>query len=196
MSVIQTLAATLAFAGLLVGLLLTPFETVGPATGACGLSRAAQPVWLKLPGWALAFGILAGDGARLSSRSAASSPSRLIMTGVVGLVATLLFLAIRAFTRDQNGGAHPVGQVLEQRFGLDAGRRQQLATLTEIALSLLLGILALPVLLLQWGFSEGDIRDWYQAGAVRLRGRPVQDLAGPHPDRRRAVHRACCSPRG
>ena len=52
---------------------------------------------------------------------------------------------------------------MEQRFGLDAGRRQQLARLTEFALSISLAILALPILLLQWGFSGADIRDWLKA---------------------------------
>jgi small-conductance mechanosensitive channel len=161
MSVVQTLIATLIFLGLLVGLLLTPFDTRLP-DGTIKAASRRDPVWMKLPGWALTFAILlaTGLGYVALGRFAAQ---QVIMTGVVGLVATLLYLAIRAFTRDQNGGVHPVGQVLEQRFGLDAGRRQQLATLTEVALSLLLVMLALPVLLLQWGFSEGDIRDWTKA---------------------------------
>ncbi len=160
MSVVQTLATTLAFAGLLIGLLLTPFETAG-SDGAPKTVSRRHPVWLKAPGWGLALAILVATVLGYVALGRFVS-QQLIMTGVVGLVATLLFLAIRAFTRDANGGAHVVGQVLEQRFGLDAGRRRQLATLTEFALTLLLGILALPVLLLQWGFSEGDIRDWYK----------------------------------
>jgi len=160
MSVIQTLITTLAFAGLLIALLLTPFDTIGPDQAPRMVSRR-HPVWLKAPGWGLAFGILVATALGYVALGRFAS-QQVIMTGVVGLVVTLLFLAIRAFTRDQNGGSHPVGQVLEQRFGLDAGRRQQLATLTEFALTLLLAILALPVLLVQWGFSEGDIHDWYK----------------------------------
>ena len=53
--------------------------------------------------------------------------------------------------------------MLEARFGLDAPRRNQLARLTEIALTFALIIAALPFLMLQWGFSGADIRDWFKS---------------------------------
>ena len=73
------------------------------------------------------------------------------------------FLAIRAFTREPAQRGLPVGEMLEQRFGLDEPRRHQLARLTEIALTLGLAICALPFLMLQWGFSGADIRDWLKS---------------------------------
>src|SRR5205814_1528467 len=71
-------------------------------------------------------------------------------------------LAIRAVTRDTQR-RYPVGEMLEARFGLDAPRRNQLARLTEIALTFALIICALPFLMLQWGYSSADIRDGFKA---------------------------------
>ena len=62
---------------------------------------------------------------------------QLVMTGIVLVVAWLVYLAIRAVTRDPQH-LHPVGDILETRFGLDAPRRSQLARLTEAALTLAL----------------------------------------------------------
>ena len=135
----RSLAASLAFAGLLIGLCLTPFEPYGtPREAAVARGR---PRWLKVPLWAAALGIIVASalGYVALGRFAAQ---QLEMTGVVGLLATLLFLAIRAFTREPSEAPHPVGIMLERRFGLDAPRRQQLARLTEFALTLTLSILA------------------------------------------------------
>ena len=66
-------------------------------------------------------------------------------------------------TREPQQRRYPVGEMLEARFGLDAPRRNQLARLTEIALTFALIIAALPFLMLQWGFSGADIRDWFKS---------------------------------
>jgi small-conductance mechanosensitive channel len=84
---------------------------------------------------------------------------QLVMTGIVLVVWWLLYLAIRAVTREPQQRRYPVGEMLEARFGLDAPRRDQLARLTELALTFALTICAIPVLMLQWGFSGADIRD-------------------------------------
>ena len=160
MSVVQSLIATIAFAGVLIGLLLTPFEPSGE--GHVRPYPRDRPAWLKIPLWIAAAAIMLACllGYVALGRFGAQ---QLVMTGVVALVATLLFLAIRAFTRESGQGRHAVGLVLEEKFGLDAPRRQQLAWLTEAALSLTLFIVALPLLLLQWGFSSADIRDWVKS---------------------------------
>src|SRR6478672_5976593 len=85
------------------------------------------------------------------------------MTGIVIVVSWLLYLAIRAVTRDSQQRRYPVGEMLEARFGLDAPRRNQLARLTEIALTFALIICALPFLMLQWGYSGADIRDGFKS---------------------------------
>ncbi len=156
-SVVQSLIASLGFAGVLAGLLLTPFEP-DDVKGATTVPRI-YPRWLKLPLWIAAGAILIACllGYVALGRFMAQ---QLVMTGVVALVATLLYLAIRAFTRERSGSRNAVSVLLEEQLGLDAPRRQQLAWLTESALTLAVGLIALPLLLLQWGFSSADIRDW------------------------------------
>jgi len=159
LSVTQSFIMSTAFAGLLIALLLTPFAPQG--VPAAGYSRR-RPYWLKLPLWVLTFSIIA---AALSGYVALSRfvSQQLVLTGIVVLLMWLGYLAIRAFTREPTQRGLPVGEMLEQRFGLDGPRRHQLARLTEIALTLGLAICALPFLMLQWGFSGADIRDWLKS---------------------------------
>jgi small-conductance mechanosensitive channel len=50
---------------------------------------------------------------------------------------------------------------MQHQLGLDQPRREQLARLAEIVLTLALVLCALPFLMLQWGFAPADIRDWF-----------------------------------
>ncbi len=160
MSVVQSLATSLAFVGVLAGLLLTPFEPYGERHEYP--YPRDKPRWLKLPLWIAAAGIVVACllGYVALARFAAQ---QIVMTGVVALVAILLYLAIRAFTRESGTNRHAVSLMLEETFGFDEPRRQQLAWLTEAALTIAVGIVALPLLLLQWGFSSADIRDWLKS---------------------------------
>jgi potassium efflux system protein len=173
MSVVQTFVASIAFAALLIGLLLTPFtpqakeapagiELSAPEAGAVLPVSRHSPAWLKLPLWLIAVGIL---GLSLLGYVALARfvAQQLVMTGIVVVVVWLLYLAIRAVTREPHQRRYPVGQMLEARFGLDAPRRTQLARLTEIALTFALMIGAIPFLMLQWGFAGADIRDWFKS---------------------------------
>jgi small-conductance mechanosensitive channel len=158
LSVVQSFASSIAFAALLIGLLLTPFT---PQAASGPVSRHA-PHWLKLPLWVVAIGIVATAllGYVALARFVAQ---QLVLTGLVVLLTWLGYLAIRAVTREPPPRAIPVGDLLEQRLGLDASRRRQLTRLTELALTFALVIAALPFLMLQWGFSSADIREWLKA---------------------------------
>ncbi len=161
MSVVQSLAASLAFAAVLIGLLLTPFEP-SAADALTPRPRRSEPRWLKFPLWLAAAGIivLCMLGYVALGRFLAQ---QIVMTGVVALVAALLFLAIRAFTREGAGQRGQVGVFLEDQLGFDAVRRKQLGWLTESALSIVVLMLTLPLLLLQWGYSAADVRDWFKS---------------------------------
>lgn len=157
-SVVQSLITSLAFAAVLIGLALTSFEP-HEVSELQAVSRS-KPRWIKIPLWIAAGAIVLAClmGYVALGRFLAQ---QIVMTGVVGLVATLLYLAIRAFTRGEEsirGGS--VGTFLEHQMGVDASRRQQLSWLTESVLTLGVVMLVAPVLLLQWGFAGADIRDW------------------------------------
>ena len=159
LSILQTFVTSLAYVALLAALLLTRFES---RDAGAQLRSRHDPRWLKIPLWVLAIGIVAGSvtGYVALARFVAQ---QLVMTGIVVLVTGLLFLAIRALTREPAAPGHPIGQMLQTRFGLDQPRRNQLARLTEMSLGLVLALCALPVVMLQWGFSGADIRDWFRS---------------------------------
>ena len=176
LSVMQSFAASTAFAALLIGLLLTPFTPQRAAAPpvADGADEAPfepnepppvaryYPRWLKLPLWVMALTIL---GFALLGYVALARfiAQQLVMTSIVIAVGCLLYLAIRAITREPPNHAYPVGEILQSRFGLDEPRRNQLAKLTEVALTFALIIAVIPFLMLQWGFSGADIRDWFKS---------------------------------
>ncbi|NJO32896.1 MAG: mechanosensitive ion channel family protein [Rhodospirillales bacterium] len=112
--------------------------------------------------WIIALGIVVAAllGYVALARFAAQ---QFVLTGIVVLLGWLGYLAIRAITREPPQRGLPVSDLLEQKFGLDAPRRHQLARLTEIALTFALVICALPFLMLQWGFSGADIRDSFKS---------------------------------
>lgn len=160
-SVVQSLIASLAFAGVLIGLLVTPFEPYEMGGLKPPPSRA-EPRWLKFPLWVAAIAIIVSCllGYVALGRFLAQ---QIVMTGVVALVATLLFLAIRAFTREGAYGRGNVSIFLEDKFGFDAVRRRQIGWLTESFLTIVVLMMTLPLLLLQWGYSAADIRDWFKS---------------------------------
>ena len=161
LSVVQSFLASMAFAILLIGLLLTPFEPQGAEAGSAPVSRHA-PRWLKLPLWIMAL-CIAGAALLGYVALARFAAQQLVLTGIVVVIVALGYLAIRAVTREPQQRAYPVGEMLESRFGIDAPRRRQLAWLTEFALTFALVICALPLLMLSWGFSGADIRDWFKS---------------------------------
>jgi potassium efflux system protein len=172
---VQSLIASVGFTGVLIGLLLTPFELYGEA-GAQTVPLD-YPRWLKLPLWIAAGAIIVACllGYVALGRFLAQ---QLMMTGVIALVATLLFLAIRAFTRESSSGRNPISLFLEEQIGLDATRRRQLAWVTESLLTLALALIALRCRHPRLG----------EIDPVRLRDRAVQDFPGPHRHRHPAVH--------
>ena len=162
LNVAQSIAASVIFAALLIGLLLTPF--VPPAAEAGNEAVAAaysrhRPRWLKLPLWIVALGIVVAALAGYAAL-ARFAAQQLLVTGFVALLAWLGYLAIRAFTRESPQQSRTLGDLMQRHLGLDQPRREQLARLAEIVLTLALVLCALPFLMLQWGFAPADIRDW------------------------------------
>ncbi len=156
LTVAQSTATSIVFAALLMGLLLTPFTPQDAA--AAGAYSRHSPRWLKIPLWGIAFTIVAAAllGYVAFARFATQ---QVLLAGIVVLLGWLGYLAIRAFTREPTRPGRAVSDLLEHRFGLDEPRRRPLARLTELVLTLALALCAIPILMLQWGFSAADIRD-------------------------------------
>ncbi|NOU08211.1 MAG: mechanosensitive ion channel family protein [Hyphomicrobiaceae bacterium] len=168
-TVVQSFLTSLLFVGLLVALLLTPFEPqVGPDRPVNGHVYVAgpvsryTPVWIKAPLWLIALTILVSSLLGYIALGRFIS-HQLVLSGMVLAATGVAYLAIRAATRGRHDGSDILGNALATKLGLDVPRRRQLTRLAEFTGTLLLLLTALPLLLLQWGFSSADIRDWFKA---------------------------------
>ena len=163
LTVAQAFLANMLFVALLAILLYTRFEirqTADDGTHvSSGMLSRLAPYWLKLPLLAVAL-VIFGASALGYVALGRFVAQQLVLTGLIFSIASLLYLAIRSVTREHANGRHAIGDFLGVTFGLDPPRQRQISRLIELTLTFGLALLALPVVLLQWGFSGADIRDW------------------------------------
>jgi potassium-dependent mechanosensitive channel len=165
-TVAQSFFVALINVALLVRLLLTRFEPqIGsdrPVNGheyVPGIVTRHTPIWVKLPLW-LVTGLIVGSSFLGYVALARFISHQIVLTGLVGGAVLLLYLAIRAAARGKGEGTSLIGETLGAKFGLEGQRRNQLARLVELTGTLVLFLLAMPLLLIQWGFSGDNVRDW------------------------------------
>ncbi|MGD9802977.1 MAG: DUF3772 domain-containing protein [Hyphomicrobiaceae bacterium] len=169
-TVAQASLTSTAFALLMGWLVLTPFvPQTGPERAVNGGSHAPprvslmRPLWIKLPLALTAIVILASSllGYIALGRFVAH---QVVLSGTVIAGCGLLYLAVRAATRGRADNRDLVAQTLESRFGgIDPVRCRQLSRLIEVMATLVIATAALPLLMVQWGLSWEDIRDWLKA---------------------------------
>ena len=162
--VMRTFAASLIYAALLAGLLLTRFSTSpvrSPETGATTqhVTPLYAPWWLKLPLWVITGLIL---GATLAGYIPLGRfiAQQLVLTGTVLVAAGICYLTIRTMTRTIDGPTNPFGQTFAEHLA-SSTRGSANSRLTELLLTLLLLIVVVPTIMIQWGFSGAEIRDWF-----------------------------------
>ena len=163
--VMRTLAASLIYAALLTGLLLTRFAKPperSPETGALIQypTPLLSPWWLKLPLWGITALILATTLAGYISLGRFIA-QQLVLTGTVLVAAGICYLTIRTTTRSLDEPTNPFGQTLAGRLRLEQTRVSEFAWLAELLLTLGLIIVVAPIVLIQWGFTAAEIRDWF-----------------------------------
>lgn len=166
-TVAQSVITNTATAGLLMLLVLRPIVAqTGPLRAVNHLDRIEidagkifAPLWIKIPLLVLAAAIVTTSaiGHVALGRYIAQ---QIVLTGTVLAVVGLFYLGVRAVTRRRDGATSAVGAFLENRFGIERARQAQIVKLSETAAILILVSIALPVLMLQWGFAGADIRDW------------------------------------
>jgi potassium efflux system protein len=150
----QTFLTSLAIAVLLIGIVRTPFAPQQLTEGET-VSRY-RPQWLKLPLLAAALAIVAASvfGYVALGRFIAA---QVILVGSGIVLVLLLHLAIRAVVRDPTVASRPAGHMLETHFGLHRERRRQLSRLIVFMVDVGLALVAVPLVLLSWGFSWADL---------------------------------------
>lgn len=158
-SIAATFIASVAFAGLLIAMVATPFQPADPAEPPVSPYR---PRWIKVPLLALAIGVIAISvlGYVALGRVIAG---HVLLTGSGLILVLLLHLAIRAFCEHATNPDRRLGRLMTERLGLAERRRAQTGTALSLVLNALLAAVAGPMLLIAWGFSPPEILRGAQA---------------------------------
>jgi small-conductance mechanosensitive channel len=169
-SIAQAFIVSLIFFALLMALLWTRFV---PQSGAdrpvnghvhddTRVVPRWEPLWVKVPLALIALAIIVASSAGFIALGSFIA-HQVVLSGMVLAAAGVAFLAIRASTRERPDGRHVLGQFFEQRFRIEPQRGRQIAKLVELSGTLGVALAAMPLLLVQWGYSSSDIRDWFKA---------------------------------
>lgn len=194
-SVATASIASVALAALLFKIVRTPFtrrpprprDTEQPSDALTAVPKDAPPVdtspfdvsWLaprllKIPLLGVALFIL---GASLAGYVALGRfvSGQVIVTGSVVVLVILLHLAIRALVGEETRQERALGRVMHQRLGLDDAQSRTVTKLAAFALDGLLALVALPFILVTWGFALPDTLAWlkslifgFEIGHVRI----------------------------
>ena len=164
-TVLQTFLTNLMTAALLAVMLLKPWVPLtGPMRVVNHLDRLKldpgrlSPAWIKLPLWMIVAAIVATSAAGYVALGRFIA-QQIVLTGTILAFAGLSYLAVRATTRQRPGDGNRISMGL-QSLGIDRDKQGQLVKLAELAAVLAIVMMALPMLMLQWGFASADIRDW------------------------------------
>lgn len=148
------LPSSLLMAGLVIALLLTP---LGPA------NTGATPRLFKMIRtlvWAIvgAIVVCALAGYLPLARFLAQ---QLVVTGSILALIYLLLLWVDGFAQGLSDDGTLVGKWLKRSAALEPTRREQLALPISLLLKFVVLVLSVPLIMLQWGYTGPDIREWY-----------------------------------
>jgi small-conductance mechanosensitive channel len=154
LTIAVALPSSLLLAGLVVALLRTPIDR----------SRAAVPRLLKpirIAAWAIVAAVVVSalTGYLPLARFLAR---QLVVTGSILAVVYLLLLWVDGFAQGLSDDGTVVGAWLRKTAGLEPARRRQFALPISLSLKFGVLILAVPLIMLQWGYNWPDIREWYR----------------------------------
>ena len=154
LTIAVALPSSLLLAGLVVALLRTPIER-GSDTPP---PKLLKPIRIAV--WAIvgAIVVCALTGYLALARFLAQ---QLVVTGSILTVVYLLLLWVDGFTQGLSDDGTVVGAWLPKTAGLEPARREHLALPINLSLKFAVLILAVPLIMLQWGYAWPDIREWY-----------------------------------
>jgi small-conductance mechanosensitive channel len=155
LTIAVALPSSLLVAGLVVAMLRTPIERGTDAAP----SKLVKPI--RIAAWAIvgAIVVCALAGYLPLARFLAQ---QLVVTGSILAVVYLLLLWVDGFAQGLSDDGTIVGAWLRKTAGLEPARREQLALPISLSLKFALLILAVPLIMLQWGYTWPDIREWYR----------------------------------
>jgi len=155
LTIAVALPSSLLLAGLVVALLRTPIAHRADAPS----SKLVKPIRIAV--WAIVGAIIVAalTGYLPLARFLAQ---QLVVTGSILAVVYLLLLWVDGFTQGLSDNGTAVGAWLGKTAGLEPARREQLALPISLALKFAVLVLAVPLIMLQWGYTWPDIREWYR----------------------------------
>jgi potassium efflux system protein len=156
LTIAVALPSCLLLAGLVVAILRTPVTSENPAAPSMRLFRAIRAaVWTIVA----AIVVCALTGYLPLARFLAQ---QLVVTGSILALVYLLLLWVDGFAQSVADDNAVGGRWLKQRAHLERARREQLALPVSLLLKLAVMVLAVPFIMLQWGYTWPDIQDWYR----------------------------------
>ena len=154
LTIAVALPSSLFLAGLVVALLRTPLGEAKET--APRLFKAVRMVVWAIVG---AIVVCAVTGYLPLARFLGQ---QLIVTGSILALVYLLLLWVDGFAQGLSDDDAIVGGWLKRSTGLERARREQLALPIGLFLKFVVLVLAVPLIMLQWGYSAPDIREWYR----------------------------------
>jgi potassium-dependent mechanosensitive channel len=155
LTIAVALPSSLVMAGLVVALLRTPLGGSKEAAPS-GLFKAIRMVAWVIVG---AIVVCALTGYLPLARFLGQ---QLIVTGSILALVYLLLLWVDGFAQGLTDDDAIVGSWLKGSVGLERTRREQLALPIGLFLKFAVLVLSVPLIMLQWGYSAPDIREWYR----------------------------------
>jgi len=148
-----SLAATV-----LVGILVMLFGFAKPFRSDDGAARG----WPRAAKYAfLGLGVVTALSALLGYVGLAKFISQqIVITGAILSTMYIGFLTAGAAAEEGALSRVAFGKRIQNRFALDDAALDQVGLAASIGLYILVGLIGVPLILLQWGFRWGDIRSW------------------------------------
>lgn len=155
LTIAVALPSSLLLAGLVVALLRTPIAHDKDAAS----PKLIKPIRIAAWGIVGAIVVCAVTGYLPLARFLAQ---QLIVTGSILAVVYLLLLWVDGFAQGLSDDGTVVGAWLRSTAGMEPARREQLALPISLSLKFSVLVLSVPLIMLQWGYTWPDIREWYR----------------------------------
>jgi potassium-dependent mechanosensitive channel len=155
LTIAVALPSSLLLAGLVVALLRTPL----------GETKETSPPQLlkiiRMVAWAI-VGAIVICGVTGYLPLARFLGQQLVVTGSILALVYLLLLWVDGFAQGLSDDNALVGGWLKRSTGLERARCEQLALPIALFLKFAVLLMSVPLIMLQWGYSAPDIREWYR----------------------------------
>jgi potassium-dependent mechanosensitive channel len=155
LTIAVALPSSLLLAGLVIALLRTPLG----ATNEAAPTRLLKLIRIAV--WAI-VGAIVACAVTGYLPLARFLGQQLIVTGSILAIVYLLLLWVDGFAQGLSDDDAIVGGWLKRSTGLERARREQLALPIGLFLKFAVLVLSVPLIMLQWGYSWTDIREWYR----------------------------------